>query len=107
MGLFLDMRKFVECQGSESQPTGFSPCETSAFATFHLGWEAYEQIMILLGLVMSGPLARFMDVMGPGKRGLVMAASGTFMALGELWLYMCSKSSCLKYNVLLLTTANE
>ena len=93
--LFFRMRQFVECQGSEplSQPsaTELDPCVSTALDTYYSYLQTYERIVTLLGLLMSGPLARFMDVAGPGKRELVMAASAICMALGDIWLYACGE----------------
>ena len=109
VNLLLDMQKFIECQGSEPQPQsnpevlGPNPCETLAIDKLLSSQQVYGRIEILFSLGMSIPLARYMDVMGPGKRGLVMAASATFMALGDIWLYICGGSSWSEYSGLPLT----
>ena len=109
--LLWNMTQFVECQGNELQLQPSAPeldsCVTTAFNTLQSNWQAYGRTILLLGLVASGPLARFMDVMGPSKRGLVMAASAIIMALGDIWLYVCGEFPLSRNKAFWLTITSE
>ena len=92
--LLYNVQNSVVCdfRNVQPEPSASDPCPLS-FGALNASRQTYDNIILLLSLLMAGPFARLMDIRGPGRRGHAMAVCATFMALGDVLLYICGALS--------------